>query len=202
MMNKMKNSLWKNSLLLAVLFFLTASCVEQQKPEKKVTKYYDIKGLLNDQVDYIASRSHELQKSIWLDGTNESKALTLSDEEWEKELEAFYELDLNKAVLSDAYQIQKDSSDSGRQITYRAFNPEKVQVEYLRLWFDRKDLLTRLEARYHEDNHLFRSKKKVMAHFEPADTQIRLKEYVVEGMQKLVLKDSVTYRMEAAVAYE
>lgn len=192
--------LTKNSYLATVLLFLLIglqACVGDQKPEKKVTKYYDLKSLLNEQAGRMGSHKYTLVKEGLLNGHQESSETKPDSLQWTKELKSFYALDLNKVVYEDAYEILEEEVKQGRKVSYRAKNPEKVQVEKMDLWFDDQQQLYKLQAVYRDENRLYTVRKELKARFAPDNEQ--LESFSEKGLQKLIMGDSLNYQLDAKV---
>jgi hypothetical protein len=190
----------KNSYFIAVLlFFVLSACIGEQKPENKVTKYYDLKGLLNEQAGEMGRKGLTIQKEVQLNGKNESSQSRPDSLQWTEELESFYQLDLNKTVYRDAYEIEEKELEEGKKLSYVAKNPKKVAVEEMQLFFDQQQRLRELQAIYREKNQLYEARKKLTAKFRPLGQHIQLAEYSEEGLQKLVMSDSLSYSLHVQV---
>ena len=99
--------------LLCGLLFLGAC----QEPENKVASpvnniYFDVPGFIREQVTLLQAQKPTAVKTVQEAGKkNETK--TIHNPNWNKELETFAELDINKPAFRNAYNITRQTSSDG-----------------------------------------------------------------------------------------
>lgn len=192
---------------LALLLLLLGACngpdnaEVRTNPANRKPGYFDVKGFLDQQTAQLSQRQPAVEKQVRLrDGAVETTRVTQTD--WSKELQIFYQADINKPALRGAYSESVGapySNPTGRgQYAYTRKPGVDALVESLTintLGGTPKDHLENLTAVVKQDNPLFYSEKKL---------QLRtrnglLSEYQVTGIQKLVLFDTVRYSVRTRV---
>jgi hypothetical protein len=95
-------NLKKMSLLIAVIstaiFF---SCTPEEKEIQDLKLHFDIVTLLDNQVKVLDSLNPSLSKVVKFQ--NDSSKILKEELDWAKELEMFYEMDINKPALAPLY---------------------------------------------------------------------------------------------------
>ncbi|OON71067.1 hypothetical protein [Hymenobacter sp. CRA2] len=164
------------------------------RPARRPAGYFDTQTLLNAQVQRLQRQRPALEKRVMLrDALPETAKLPQPD--WARELQLFYQADINKPALRGAYQVlTSDSAGFTRRIFRRL--PE-VDHPVLALEVVQDDSVVReLRATLEQRNPLFFSGKKLQLRF-GADGL--LSDYEVQGRQKLVGFDTTRYVSSARV---
>jgi hypothetical protein len=164
-------------------------------PASRRAQYFDVKGFLDQQVTLLTQRHPAVEKQVTLrDGQVETTRVEKID--WTKELQIFYQADINKPALRGAYETQDaragDTIDAVK--TYRRKPGVENSVEQLRV----TQTDTRggsVEAVLTQDNPLFFSRKVLQLHYQRG----LLTSYQVQGVQKLVLFDTLRYSANVRV---
>ncbi|UOG74760.1 hypothetical protein MTX78_21915 [Hymenobacter tibetensis] len=162
-------------------------------PANRKPNYFDVKGFLDKQVADLNRRQPVVEKQVRLrDGKTETTRVTKTD--WAKELQIFYQADINKPALRGAYEVKAVTQSATTGQLYQ----RKVGVDAT----VRELLITRatnypeaMSATIIQDNPLFYSEKKLSLR---ADAR-GVKSYSVEGIQKLVLFDTVRYTVRTRI---
>ncbi|QDA60181.1 hypothetical protein [Hymenobacter jejuensis] len=161
---------------------------EQAQPQQTAahsTQYFDVKGFLDAQAQLLNRQNPAVEKKVNLrDGKLETTRVPHVD--WTKELQIFYQADINKPALRGAYAIES-APTNGQRAYVRKPGIENT-VENLTVTAD-GDQVRELTARLVQNNPLFYSEKKLYLH----TTNGVLSDYRVEGLQKLVMFDTLRY---------
>jgi hypothetical protein len=157
--------------------------------------YFDVRGLLDAQVRQLAARQPSVEKQVSLrNGATET--VRVPHVKWADELQIFYQADINKSALRGAYAVDSASLPGGAmRRTYRLL-PGHDNAPVLRL-----DVTStagqpqQIQATLRQDNALFFGQKDLRLSLQNG----QLRQYSANGVQKLVLFDSLRYRSQARV---
>lgn len=154
--------------------------------------YFDVKGLLDQQVKALTAQATGTTKRVNLRG-GATETVRVAVVRWPDELQIFYQADINKAALRGAYTVDSTTLPNG-----------KVQRTYLRRTgqvnapVSRLAVLTadgraeEIAADIRQENALFSADK----HLELTLSAGQLRRYSVRGTQKLVFFDTLRYGAE------
>ena len=81
-----------------------------EKRQKAIDVYYDIDGLVNEQLLLLDSISPSLLKTATINNVQEKTEFSPSDSLWQKELLIFRSADINKPMLIDSYLKVEDKN--------------------------------------------------------------------------------------------
>lgn len=187
----------RNSLFLFLLFFI-GGCGEviNEKLNNK-NNYFDLKGLLETQILLLDSLQPNLSKVTVIDGLEESQTLHLDSAGWAREMEIFFEADINEPILKDAYELEeKDLGDSLTLMSYEAIDKKNAEIEFLKVFYPKnEDLPSHITAVFTEKNALYDSKRSLELNFKSDNDLHVLSGYSIEGIQKMLLKDTIYYKV-------
>ncbi|SHI40519.1 hypothetical protein SAMN02745146_0782 [Hymenobacter daecheongensis DSM 21074] len=178
--------------LAAPLLLLTAACGwnDAPRPEQPARKplYFDVKGLLDAQVTALTKQNPAVEKKVQLRG-GPPETTRVPHANWSKELQIFYQADINKAALRGAYTTMPPTrTPAGVRQVYVRKPGIASAVEQLAVLSDGPDV-REVAATLTQDNPLFFSRKKLVLSYQSGT----LSSYRVEGIQKLVLFDTLRY---------
>jgi hypothetical protein len=187
-------------LMLVALGF--ASCNQQQSKEN----LYPIDSLLNEQVHLFQKEKVRLTKEASLKQSEDKKNYSPKDSAaWAKELEIFFQLSaINKPGNKSNYIIDNELYDPGSNLTVKALTvKEDLPVRSLRVFYDKDPLQPRkIEAIFQEGNVLYSTARNLLLEFEQINNKNMLTSYSIDGVQKMVLSDSVRFLIRARVNVE
>ena len=157
--------------------------------------YFDVKGLLDQQVKQLSAANPAVEKHAELrDGTAET--VRVPQVKWADELQIFYQADINKAALRGVYKVDSAALPGGltRRHYARQGTPPNAPVRELTVVSNGTE--TRLlEADIEQHNALFDTRK----HLQLTLQQGRLSSYEVHGSQKLIFFDTLPYAVSGRV---
>lgn len=181
---------------------LCFACNPEEKVNLQKNEYFDLKGLIAEQINLLDSLNPTIQKEAIIDGEAEVKTLQFDSAAWARELDLFIQADINKPNLRGSFEVNEEgmAEQGAKATTYTAKDKKDIGIEYLKVF--RKDgNLERVETLYTETNALYNTFRKLELFFEPAGNKARLTAYSVDGRQKMVLKDTVFYTISAEIQY-
>lgn len=181
------------SIRVLVILSLLAGC-SQKKPAVQAREFYNFDSLVSSQIKTIST--HTLEKSVEIGEMKDSASFVPNEAQWSNELAIFRQLDeVNKASFRDAYTVT-ETRDTKSNLNVREIKSNRlVPVALLRLYYLRslKDL-RKIEATWTEENTLYVNDRKLTMEFEGM-----MHKYTIEGFQKMVMNDSVKFRIEGTV---
>jgi len=186
----------------AFLLILLSSCSQFNGDKQDAVYYYNLDSLLEEQKNFLFDTKPTLEKWAYVDGDTSENNYVPDTTQWKGELAFFSKMDINKPVLQDAYDV-KDTNDSKSNLTVRQFmpkNPASVDVQYLKVYYlDNLSNLKKVEAYYKEANPIYKSGRHFLMEFDKIEGKIALQQFTVTGGQKMILKDSVTFKVKGKI---
>jgi hypothetical protein len=168
-------------LLILILPALTAC--EGPAADQQIKTYFDTKTFVDQQVVLLTKQKPTVQKTVRLDQANQVQQTDSID--WNRELELFRQLDLNKPAFRSSYTTARPDSLT---VQYRLKPGEKQMT--VQLLTVRLDAATRqpaqISATLHAQNPLYQSERRILLDCGPTKTrQWRVAHYRVEGFRQL-----------------
>jgi hypothetical protein len=168
------------------------------------TKLYNIDSLVNQQVQRLAVAKPKLQKHAFLGNKSDTLSYVPDSAAWSRELEIFRQLEaMNKPVNRSNYLVDDNLYDPGSNLTVKAFTAlEPLPVRSVRVFYDTDIQKPRkIEAIYDEENTLYKSSKNLVLEFQQIDNKNLLTSYSIDGGQKMILSDSVTFSVKGRIQF-
>lgn len=171
-------------------------------PANRKPGYFDVKQFLDAQVAELSRQQPAVEKQVQLrNGQTETTRVSKTD--WSKELQIFYQADINKPALRGAYseRVGAPYSNAAGKSVYAYVRKPGVDATVESLTINTlgaagpKDQVEELTAVIKQDNALFYSEKKVSMR----SNNNQLTEYEVRGVQKLAFFDTVRYSVRTRV---
>jgi hypothetical protein len=185
--------------LVLVLCMVGWSCTPPvANQQKTINKYFDLDGLIDDQLKLIDSLSPSLSKTAEINGVSETTEFEAADSVWAKELLIFRLADLNKPTLVDSYQKRSSIVHGDSIITYISKSPKATLVDTLGIVLQNNRPKS-VWASLNSANTLFQSSKNLSLHFEPIGDEMVVSAYSVYGWQKMTSRDSTTFFVQATI---
>ncbi len=154
--------------------------------------YFDVKGLLDQQVKDLVAQASGTTKRVNLRG-GPTETVRVAAVRWPDELQIFYQADINKAALRGTYTVDSTMLPGGkvRRIYTRRSGQANAPVGRLMVLIA-NGKAEEIAADIRQENALFSTEK----HLELALTAGQLRRYSVRGRQKLVFFDTLRYEAE------
>ena len=190
--------MYKGNWRLGVLLILAAcgpgeDATVRPTPANRKPNYFDVKGFLDSQVATLNRQQPVVEKQVRLrDGKAETTRVTKTD--WSKELQIFYQADINKPALRGAYEVESTNQADNPSTTYKKKPAVEASVREL-IVSKGTDFPEAITATIIQDNPLFYSEKKIQLRASSKGLQ----SYSVEGIQKLIMFDTVRYTVRTRI---
>ena len=194
-----KDSFFKLSahIFPIIIILLLSGCDQPQEKAKEKKIYYDLKGFIETQIEFLSEQKPIVDKVMSVSGKNESRSTREVD--WKKELELFIQADINKPAYSKSYAVSKPDSLTS---VYTLKTEENISVKSVRIQLDKttgNPVL--IQARLRSENKLYQSEKNVELHCKSESNQWHLTSYSIKGYQKLATMDRKNFDIQAKVKY-
>ena len=184
----------RNGLFL-LLVWLSASACDRQAERKMINEYYNIDSLFLSQLPLLKDLT--FTKSANINDKTESSTVKFDTTGWKKELSMFLAMDINKAALVGIYEKSETTTELGKNISYDLKPGAESGVKWIQLEQDSAGNVYLFKALFQENNALYQNRRELTARFKVAEDQSVLSSYKVDGYQKIIMKDTVNYTIEA-----
>lgn len=154
----------------------------------KVKKYYDLKALMEKQIEALKSENPRVQKNISVNESVESQIIDSLD--WSKELEFFVQADLNKPAFMSSYRV--DSSMTG--LKYFLKETENLPVKFLEVNTRGEDGVE-IRALVSNNNYLYDTERNLKLSLQKG----QLIDYQIDGFQKVVFGKRKMFKVKGKV---
>ena len=192
-MRKGRAGAWAGGLLALLL----AGCGEAGPAAPVVRRplYFDVKGLLTQQVAQLEQRHAAVTKHVRL-RAEAPETVRVPTVKWADELQIFFQADINKAALRGAYTVDSIVLPGGAlRRTYTRL-PGQPNAPVTRLTVVQQGTEPQeITATIIQRNALFSAQKQVLMQLQRG----QLRRYEVVGTQKLVLFDTLRYSAAGVV---
>ena len=187
--------------LLLFLCLLTACSIspENQKKRAKIDKYFDLAGLMQQQIHHLSTASPTIHKKAMIDGQEE--AIELDSVNWKKELGIFTKADINKPRLLSQYLTSTYTDTGGNRVTQYK-NVEEHVSGVIRMKIVEEPTTGKLLSIFIESgeyNTLFTAEVEMQMNFEEKTDTAQLTSYSISGYEKVVLRDTMRYAINVKV---
>jgi hypothetical protein len=187
----------------AVLFvsaFIFSGC----EKNTQTSKLFNIDSLVTNQVNLLSKSKPKLSKEAVLGNSHDQVEYIPDSAGWSKELDIFRQLEaMNKPINKTKYLIDDGLYDPGSNLTVKAFTSlEPLQVRSMRIYYDTDIQKPRkIEAIFDEENSLYESSKNLLLEFQQINNKNLLTYYSIDGGQKMILSDSVTFSVKGKIKF-
>jgi len=158
-------------------------------PAARRPLYFDVKGLLTQQVTQLTQRHAAVTKHVSVRG-NAPETVRVPAVKWADELQIFFQADINKAALRGAYQVDSTALPDGRLRRTYTRRPGQPNAPVSQLVVVQQGAVAQeVAATILQNNPLFSAQKQLRFQLQSG----QLRHYEVVGTQKLVLFDTLHY---------
>ncbi len=155
-------------------------------------QYFDVAGFVQKQITLLQQEKPTAVKSVLENGRPvENKTLTTLN--WQKELESFSELDINKPAFRNAYATEKTDSAGFVTETYRLKPDAEGDVVWLSVTKDKGGQVLAIKALHQNKNVLINTRQEMQLTCHTKSGQSRVQSYQIRGGQDPILFDSLQY---------
>ncbi len=186
----------KTVLGLFLVLGMAACSGSAETPVVRADSYFDLVGLLDDQTSLLIKQGVVLDKKLTANGEQESMSLRPdSEEQLRAELKLFYEADINKLGLDDAYFTEELPGINGNSKvinTAKKAGPNVRMIEY-----DYSlGKLSQIRVLVEDKNDIYTFQKEMTMSFESLDGKEMLTGYSITGKQKMVMKSDLDFSLQ------
>lgn len=171
-----------------LLILILLGCQKLKPVSVSIPEYPDFEELMKAQVNALANA--KIKKTVWLEGKSEVQVLKMDSARWTDELSFLKEINPNQPEYVGAFE--KSTEDNYQILT---LGPDErgalKQVKY-----------THTEEEYHSILVTFHEDKDVYVHHREIEISFEkgvLNSLRIDGYQKMMLKDTVRFRIELVV---
>ena len=175
-------------LVYVLSLMIGLSACQTESAEIKVKKYYDLKGLVERQIEALKSEKPKVQKDILVNEIAENQ--TVDSLDWSKELEFFVQADLNKPAFVSSYRV--DSASMG--VKYFLKESENLPVKFLEVNRMGEDGVE-IKALVANNNYLYDTERNLRLSLK----QGQLIDYQIDGFQKVVFGKRKIFKVSGKV---
>ncbi|MCI1190186.1 hypothetical protein MON38_22395 [Hymenobacter sp. DH14] len=164
-------------------------------PPARRPLYFDVKGLLTEQVAQLEKRHAAVTKHVRLRAET-PETVRVPAVKWNDELQIFFQADINKAALRGAYTVDSVALPGGalrRTYTRQPGQPNAPVARLVVVQQGREP--QEIAATIVQNNALFSAQKQLRMQLQHG----QLRRYEVVGTQKLVLFDTLRYSAAGVV---
>lgn len=194
----------RNAFLVVAVAWLMASCHQKNLTYDK--PYFDFDSLVHAQISALKTIKLEIVKKTSLGGVKDSVLIAPDTSEWKHELEVFQQLDvINKPMYKGEYEVTegKDIHSNLTVLTYRKKKSAiPSPVAEVRIYF-LEDIrkLRKIESSFTEKNLMYGTSRTLVLEFDDNQSVPVLSHFVVKGVQKMILSDSVKLSIEGQTRF-
>lgn len=178
---------------LGIIVILTIFSCDATPDQTQVKNYYDLKGFIDNQIKVLNDSKPLVGKKLMVNNKNEAIEVKISD--WEKELELFKQLDINKPAFKTSYEVKQSDTSDSTTIEYTLKPSEKAPVKILKIVLDKNKNLKILLAKVKQENNLYHSDKTLSILVDKS----MITSYKIVGYQQLKYFDKKPFEIEGKI---
>jgi hypothetical protein len=186
--------------LSVAFFFIGVVFISCEKNTDNQSGFFD--SLIVANKNYLVKANAGLTKYALISGRQDTIFLKPDSTTWKNELDIFSQLSVfQKAAYRDAYQIEDRLRDSQSNLSVRQYkSTREVPVPLIRFYYHNTfGQLKKIEARYQNINSLYSTTRQLVMDFDQRNGKAVLTGYSVNGIQRMILSDSLTFSVKCDV---
>jgi hypothetical protein len=187
----------KTTAWLGIAIGMLTAC---EKNKVQGNNFFD--SLIQSNHQYLLGEQMKLATYSQVGQSNDSLKFTPDSLAWANELEVFRQLDVfQKPAFNDAYVVTRGVKDDRSNLLTTEYRANRVvPVAYVKFYYmERPENLKKIEAVYEESNTLYVTRRHLALSFHDVDGRAVISGYSLSGLQRMILSDSVIYKIEANV---
>ena len=172
------------------LVLVFGSCSENQKANRELSIYFSLDSLLDQQIKLLSDGNFVLEKEVRMDGKTESQQIHHDTSGWQTELAILRDFDLNEAYNVGAYETDKRKGS----VIYRLAD-QTLDAPVKLFKVVRSEDQLEISGLYVEDKSIYQHQREFLLTLKGG----RLNFFEVSGYQKMLLKDTMSFRITGEV---
>jgi hypothetical protein len=185
---------------------LLAGIISCNEDQDHTIAFYNIDSLVTVQIRYLYTAHAKLNKEAVVGVEHDRKSYVPKDSAaWERELDIFRQIHaINKPINRDNYIVDDGLTDISSNLTVKAFSCTKnLPVRYLRIFYQHAVGAPRkIEALYETRNILYNGSRLLTMEFQQVNNKSILTSYAIDGGQKMILGDTVTFSISGKISID
>jgi hypothetical protein len=178
-------------LTFVLITALLSACMPDKNEYTFQTDYFKLTPVLDSQIVYLQKKG--VDKTIEINGKKEN--ISQNEVDWKKELEPFYDAEINKPVYASLYEQSERNTENGKLVTYKFKGAVENGVKEMVIAYDSKNQLSSITADIQDLNFIYENRKTIQMSF----SENILTAYTIDGSQKVIFKDPFSYLVEGKV---
>jgi len=179
--------------LLALLF--TGACDGTGAKTVKIDKYFDLVSLLDQQAELLYERGARLEKALIANGKEETMIIRPdSAGTLRAEWQLFYEADINKLGLDDAYYVEELPGINGSRKVINTAKKNASNVRMIEYDYE-QERLRHIRILVQDKNDIYDFEKEMLLNFDWIDGREMLTSYFITGKQDMVMKSELEFSL-------
>jgi hypothetical protein len=178
------------------VFYLGACGGTGSRKEKVQTTgpYFDVAGFVQEQAVWLEKEKPVVTKTVTENGAN-AETKKIANLNWEKELETFRELDINKPAFRNSYTStrQQNPATGITTLTYRKKPGFEGNVQYLVIDTDARGQVVSIRGLQEAQNLLLLSRRQLELRCHTKNGKSRVISYTIKGLQNPVIFETLHY---------
>ncbi|HEY5690493.1 MAG TPA: hypothetical protein VIS49_03465 [Cyclobacteriaceae bacterium] len=187
-----------------LIFLSTLALVSCEKKNATGNKYFDMDGLIDNQVNYLIKMKASITKSVAVDSAKDQSTFIPDSLGWTDELSVFRHLELiNKPIYAQAYEVLDGIKDDNSNLMVMTLNAKiDVPVKQFKIFYQNDlEKIKRIEAQIVEQSSLYFTVRTFTIELDDHQGVPALSQLNVSGVQKMILRDSVRFSISSTINY-
>jgi len=169
-MNHYQRLKYLHFLLLTILY----SCRSNDNPDYNRPSYFNLSDFIENESKRLSAQKFGVDKTVFLNGKEERKSILIID--WNNELNAFKEADINKKSLLGKYKVDSIGDGNDLLVKYSSLH-ENFRTKELTIQYNLNEKPVRITVTVATNNVLYSSRNQLI--YEPEHG------YWISGNQKI-----------------
>lgn len=184
-----------NAFFGLTLIVLLSACDSENRQAVKIDKYFDLVSLLDQQAELLYESGARLEKILVANG-EEEKVLIRPDSagQLKSEWQLFYEADINKLGLEDAYYVEELPGINGIRKVINTAKKKGANVRLIEYDYE-QDHLKSIRILVQDKNDIYDFEKEMLLNFDWIDEKAVLSDYSIIGKQDMVMKSELQFEL-------
>jgi hypothetical protein len=191
----------KNWWLFGLVILLAVACAPKPKEGKMLAgEYYALNQVIDAEIKSLTTANAGLYKQVALDDKKEEMLLLPSQLKWSNELALFKDINLNKPAWQGYIKTETTPIANGELVVYTA---QKADIPFRRVLmvFNAAKQLDSLAVDLETENEITHTVRTLTAAWENTEANHHLKKYSINGFQKVLLNDTLFYKVNGEVRF-